>query len=303
MKRNRGTYEHNTVRSGGLSAVDRDAAILVIGATGNVGRETVKAARQRGLSVREARRPGSLMDEEAVAFDFLDPRTYHAALHGVRRLFLLRPPHMSKVERDMRPFLKAVATSQVERVVFLSLQGAETKSYLPHRKIELMLEDLGIPSTFLRPAFFMENLVTTHLREISEHDRLTVPASNALFNFVSCVDIGKAAAVCLSDTDPSRDTYRAYVLTGPENLNYEQVARTLSEASGRRIAYHSPGPIRHYFMKRREGARRGFALVMTMLYFSRRFGAEPPISTDLEGLTGDSPLTLREFVFMHREKW
>lgn len=277
--------------------------ILVIGATGNVGRETVKAARQRGLSVREARRPGSHMDEAAVPFDFLDPTTFDAALHGVRRLFLLRPPHVSKVERDMRPFLEAVAASGVERVVFLSLQGAETKSYLPHRKIELMLQDLGIPSTFLRPAFFMENLVTTHLREIQEHDRVTVPAAGALFNFVSCVDIGKAAAVCLADEDPSRETYRAYVLTGPENLNYEQVARTLSEVSGRSIRYRSPGPIRHYFMKRREGAQRGFALVMTMLYFSRRFGAEPELSADLGELTGEAPLTLREFVFMHRGKW
>ncbi|MFP4510670.1 MAG: NmrA family NAD(P)-binding protein [Spirochaetaceae bacterium] len=277
--------------------------VLVLGATGNVGGETVKAARALGLDVRETRRPGSDLPESAVAFDFLDPATYSGALAGVTRLFLLRPPHISNVERDMRPFLEAVAGSAVERVVFLSLQGAESRSYLPHRKIELLLEQLQIPSTFLRPAFFMENLSTTHRQEISERSRITVPAGAAKFNFVSCTDIGKAAAVCLADSDPRRERYRSYVLTGPENLAYGDVARILSEVSGRAITYRSPGPVRHYFLKRRDGASRGFALVMTMLYYSRRFGGDPEISADLEMLIGEKPRSLRDFARTHREDW
>ena len=40
-------------------------------------------------------------------------------------MFLMRPPHLSRVERDMVPALEQARSSGVRHVVLLSLQGAD----------------------------------------------------------------------------------------------------------------------------------------------------------------------------------
>lgn len=66
--------------------------ILVIGASGNVGREVVRLLRERGVPVRVTTRPGGAPEAsglESVPFDFADPRTFAAAARGCEAVFLL----------------------------------------------------------------------------------------------------------------------------------------------------------------------------------------------------------------------
>jgi uncharacterized protein YbjT (DUF2867 family) len=67
----------------------------------------------------------ALDDVEVVAFDFDRPETYYPTLDGVDRLFFVRPPAVSRVERDLFPFVDAAARMGVAHVVFLSVLGAE----------------------------------------------------------------------------------------------------------------------------------------------------------------------------------
>jgi uncharacterized protein YbjT (DUF2867 family) len=75
--------------------------ILVIGALGNVGCEVVKELQAKGISVRAADLFPEKINErfgagvEAVGFDFAKPETYQAAFHGIKKMFLLRPPQRS----------------------------------------------------------------------------------------------------------------------------------------------------------------------------------------------------------------
>ena len=83
--------------------------ILVIGALGNVGMEVVKQLQAKGQKIRAAdiderklkARFGDFV--EAVHFDFFKPETYEAAFHNMEKLFLLRPPHITDVERYLFP--------------------------------------------------------------------------------------------------------------------------------------------------------------------------------------------------------
>jgi len=56
-----------------------------------------------------------------------------------------------------------------------------------------------------------------------------------------------------------------------------------------------------------EVMRRGtpfmFDLVMTGLYTSIRLGMEEPITDEVERLTGNSPITFRQYVMDYREVW
>ncbi len=66
--------------------------ILVLGATGNVGRPLVEALLAKGEAVKAASRTGKPQGgAEGVVFDFADPSTIPAALDGVDRAFVMLP--------------------------------------------------------------------------------------------------------------------------------------------------------------------------------------------------------------------
>ena len=60
-------------------------------------------------------------------------------MYGLKRLFLMRPPAIGDVERQVFPPLDVAVKTGVERIAFLSVAGAETRAYLPHAKFEARL--------------------------------------------------------------------------------------------------------------------------------------------------------------------
>ncbi len=69
----------------------------------------------------------------------------------------------------------------------------------PHHKIEKIIRELEIPYTFIRPSFFMQNLNTTHQKDIKENHDLFIPAGKSKTSFIDTRDIGEVAVTCLTD--------------------------------------------------------------------------------------------------------
>lgn len=284
------------------TAVDT-ATILVTGATGNVGREVVRALSGRAVRVRAAVRDAGApvaAADETVRFDFGDPATYHAAFEGVSKLFLMRPPAISDVETVIKPAVMHAAEAGVAQIVFLSLMGVEKRSYVPHYKVERFVEAAGVPYTFLRPGFFMQNLDTTHRVDIAEHDDIFIPAGNARTAFIDVRDIGAVAAHVL--TTPGHEN-RAYELTGAEALTYDEVAAIFSDVLGRNITYSDPSLLRFATRMKRRGYPWMFVLVTTFLYFTTRRGAAEEVTDDVRRLLGRDPITLRQYVADYASAW
>ena len=115
-----------------------------------------------------ARRPGQASKlVEPVSFDFYDPTTFPAAFGGIETAPVVRPPALSRV-RDLAPALRAGSAAGLRHVVFLSVQGADKIPFLPHAGIERWLRTSSMAWTFLRPSFFVQNLVpSTRPRSVS----------------------------------------------------------------------------------------------------------------------------------------
>jgi len=96
-------------------------------------------------------------------FDFEDASTFKSACTDIDIVFLLRPPHISNKRKYFRPLFDAMNERGVKKVVFLSVQGAETSDIIPHRKTEKMILAYGFEYFFSRPGYFMQNLTTTVL--------------------------------------------------------------------------------------------------------------------------------------------
>lgn len=287
------------------------SAVLVTGATGNVGSALLRLLSERGtpavaaLTGRHFDADGKFRDRGAVNlhgaqprhFAFEEPETWDPALHGVDRIFLLRPPHISRVRRDMVPFLERVRARGIDQVVFLSVQGAESNALVPHHAIEEAVRRLGLPCTFLRPSFFMQNLTTTHLPEIRDESRIFVPAGTGRTNFVDVRDIALAASIVLHDP---RAIGQAYTLTGDRSYSYGEVAEILSDVTGRRVRYDSPGLFSFATYHLRRGRTLGQTVVMYALYSVARMGKADGTTDELERLIGRSPRSLPEFADDHR---
>lgn len=278
-------------------------AVLVTGASGNVGAGVVRGLLARGACVKSAYRPGRsrvpAQDTVSVEFDFDRPETFECALEGVDGVFLMRPPHMSE-PRAFRPFVRAMRGGGVKRVVFLSVQGAGSNVFVPHNGIERLLRQSGLDWTFLRPSFFMQNLSTTHAADIRDRSEICVPAGLGRTNFIDAADVAEAAAVCL--TTPAHSG-AAYEITGDEALTYAEVAHMLSEVLGRTITYTRPTASEFKQHMRARGFDDDFVAVMSRIYALARYGLAARTTDSFARLMGRSPRRFTVWAAANAPAW
>lgn len=273
--------------------------VLVTGASGNVGSVVVKELLAMGEKVvattTNIQKINKLFDNqvEPILFDFTDKVTFNKALEGVDRVFLMRPPHLGKPEY-LYPFIDAMKAHEIKLVSFLSLMGVEHNTIPPHHKIEKYIEKLEIPYAHVRPGFFMQNLSGIHSVEVREKNEIFVPAGKSKTSFIDASDIGLATAMLLHEPEKYKNT--TYTITGPESLDYFQVADILSEVTGRKIIYANPGFLkyRNYYIKKR-GLEKTYVNVTVALYFMTRMGTAKEITKEFYELTGKNPRTFEEF--------
>lgn len=288
------------------------SGILVTGATGNVGSEVCKHLQESGRAIFGAvissevnedgtpteRTAARLYGAEPRVFDFTDESTWEPVLAGVSKVFLMRPPHISKIKRDMYPFMEYMKKRGIEHVVFLSVQGVENNKVIPHYKVEKSILDLGIPYTFIRPSFFMQNMSTTHLNEIRDESRIFVPAGDGVTNFIDVRDIGEAMAnALLSDEHKNQ----CYTVTGTESYSYYEVAEHLSTILGRKITYQPARALPFLRYQKKQGRKLGHSLVMYVLYSVTRLGKAGVATDTFEKLVGREPRSLDDFIRDHQD--
>lgn len=280
--------------------------ILVTGATGNVGQEVVKNLLKKGVNVKvavtniESAKKIFSDSVEYVQMEFGKEEMYDGALKDVQKVFLMRPPAISDVKKYIFPFVDVMLDKNIEHVAFLSLQGADVNFFAPHAKVEKYMKKKGIPYTFLRPSFFMQNLSTTHRKQIAELDKIIVPAGNGKTSFVDARDIGVAAAICLTE-DAHKN--KAYTLTGTEALTYYQIAEILSKVLERKIEYTNPSGKEFVEEMKREGFQEDMINVMKVIYFIAKLGLAGGLSDELEKLIGQTPVSFEQFAQDYKDCW
>jgi uncharacterized protein YbjT (DUF2867 family) len=282
--------------------------VLVTGATGNVGSQVVELLLTAGVPVRAAAgtvesiraRFGDRV--EAVALDFTDASTWAAAFTGIQRMFLMRPPHLGKPKTQMLPSLEAAKAAGVEHVVLLSLQGAEHNTVVPHHSLEVWLRESELSWTFVRAAFFMQNLTTTHLTDVRDRGTIMVPAGNGATAFVDVRDVAAVATDALLHPDQHHNA--SWTPTGPQALTYAQIATTLTGVLGRPIRYARPGLLRYARHARTVlDMPWGMVGVTCAIYTIARVGRAGGLTDDVNTVTGHHPTSFHDFAERESTTW
>lgn len=283
--------------------------ILITGATGNIGMEVVHYLYEFDneseiiVAVRSIESAKKKFPDYPKlfyrTFDFEKQNSFKDAFKDVDILFLLRPPHISEIGKYFQPLLESAKKNGIEKVVFLSVQGAEKSKVIPHNKIERLIKSNGFKYIFVRPSYFMQNLTTTLLPEILKHQTITLPSGQAKFNWIDVKNIGEVSAALLKSFDKYQNS--AYEITGTENKNFQEVVEIMTEITGIEFKFESINPISFYFKKRKSGVKSGYAIVMTILHFLPRLQKEPEISDSYNEITGKETTTIREFITREKE--
>jgi len=280
--------------------VNKNRLVLVMGATGRVGRSVVSHLRGhlplRGAS--QTTQPDQ-PDLQWARFSLEDPNTHADALAGVGAIFLMRPPSIVN-GRSFVPFLRTAASLNIRRLVVLSVIGADTNALLPHHRIEALVKEMGFDWTMIRPSDFMQNLETVHLSGIVARNEIAVPAGRGRSSFIDVIDVGAVIARVLTSEGHSG---KGYTITGPEALSFDDVARTLTEVLGRPIRYREVGVLKFLAEHLRARLPLPLGLVMAALYSVQRFDQASLVTGEVGRLLGRPPRTLREFVVRNSAVW
>lgn len=259
--------------------------ILITGATGNVCMAVIKALQEQNHHLDIIGRVRDLLaDSKKLAsykvsfkkFDFTDPLTYKPALQNCNKLFLLRPLQITETEKYFKPLVEAEKDNGVKHIIFLSVQGFEKNSIIPHHKIEKQIVASGIPYTFLRPAYFMQNFTTTLHNDLVNKGKIFLPAGNTKFTLVDVADIGNVTAAILNDISLHHN--KPYDLTSSIKLTFKKMAQKLSRGLEFYKSYELVTLLNFFFTKRRKKLSTGYILVLFMLHYFPRFKKEPAVS-------------------------
>lgn len=207
---------------------------VVIGATGNVGRELVQLLAEAGEEVvAVARNPGAPVSSSKVRqvqADVSAPESLTPHLRGATGVFLLVPGGGAGL--DARALRTVFETAGVKRLVVLSSMATGTRpsapSHAPLRDIEAVFRDSTLRCTFLRPGGFASNALAW-AGSVRTERALAAPFADVALPVVDPADIAAVAARVLTEEGHAG---KVYELTGPVAISPRQQAAVISEAVG-----------------------------------------------------------------------
>ena len=232
-------------------------------------------------------------------FDFTKTQTFEYALDNITTIFLLRPPEFANIESQFKPFLEVAQKKWVKKVVFLSVQWAEKSPMIPHHKIEKLILDMNFEYIFMRPAYFIQNLIGSLLIEIQKNKIITLPAGKAKFNWIDVQNIAELWAIFLTQFEQYKN--KAYTITGTENKNFYEIADVMTKVLNEKISYKSVNPLSFILKKKQQWMPMSFVFIMTILHLIPRFTSEPEILDTYKKITDKNPTTIREFIKRERK--
>ncbi len=224
----------------------------ITGITGQVGGAMARALLAAGKPVRAVVRDlhkgqaWAALGCEVVSARMEDAAALSRAFANVEGVFILPPsefdpePGFPEAKAVIAAVLEAIAQARPERVVCLSTVGAQARQHnlLTQRSLlEQALNGLPCPVSFLRPAWFLENLAwdIAPAKETGLLSCFLQPLDHET-PMVATEDIGRVAAQLIQQSWTGK---RVVELEGPKRLTQLEIAETLGQVLSRPVTAHA----------------------------------------------------------------
>lgn len=277
--------------------------ILVTGGTGQLGSMVVNVlmgsvpVEELGVSVRDPEKASGLRERgiDVRRGDFDAPTSLDRAFEGVERLLLVSTDGDNEARlRQHRNAVAAAARAGVEFIAYTSLTRADSSPLAlgaVHRETEAAIRATGIPYSFLRNNWYVENEAGA-VQGAAAGAPVITAAGDGRVGWASRGDLAAAAAALLTGSGHENTVYE---LSGPPR-SYDEFARTIGEVIGREVA------VQHVDASEYQRMIAGFGLpdhlveLLVDAQQAMRQGALDVESKDLERLLGRPSTPLKESI-------
>ncbi|MBT2792816.1 NmrA family NAD(P)-binding protein [Paraburkholderia strydomiana] len=284
--------------------------VLVTGATGDTGRAAVRESIALGLDVRAMVRRRDARSEalealgaEVVVGDLLEINTIRDAMKDVDAAYLVWPVQPGLINATVN-FAQAAKETGVKTVINLSQRSANRESSSDSCRDTYIAEEVlnwsGLAVIHLRPTYFLEWLLYPWQLPYLQKGVLRMPVGKGRHSPIAADDQGRAIAALLKNPEAHIGT--TIPLSGPVEMDHEQMAAELSEALGRKIVFQDL-PIDEYCNSiEAMGVPPYIVQHLGGAMADYQHGHMSGTDNNVEKLTGRRSMTVGEFARLHADK-
>jgi uncharacterized protein YbjT (DUF2867 family) len=198
---------------------------LVLGGTGKTGRRIAERLKQKGKVVRIGSRSA------VPAFDWNNEKTWQAAIDGVSNIYISYTPDLAipGAGDAISALVQQAKNAGARRLILLSGRGEDEA-----QACEAIVQNSGLDWTIVRASWFNQNFSEGAFIDMVSNGTITLPAGDTLEPFVDADDIADVAVAALTEDGHAGQVYE---VTGPRLMTFADIAKALSQATGREINY------------------------------------------------------------------
>ncbi|MFJ1459528.1 SDR family oxidoreductase [Nocardia sp. N2S4-5] len=266
--------------------------VAVTGASGQLGRLVVEALLRRGTGpivaiARDRAKVADLVERgvEVREASYDDAAALDRALAGVDRVLLVSGNEFGARVDQHTNVVRAAERAGVRLLAYTSIPYATENSMIlaqEHRGTEAVLAESAVPHAILRNGWYWENYLGG-LSPTVDGGVLYGAAGEGRVAAAARADYAEAAAAVLSGGEHAGAVYE---LGGDERLTYADLARVISEVSGKPVRYQDLPEAEYAAALEKSGLPAGYAQALSDADTGIRAGLLDVTSGDLQKLTG-----------------
>lgn len=275
-------------------------SFVITGATGQLGRLVVDSLLAKGVPAEQVVALGR--DEERLAglaalgvttrrVDYADAAGLAAAFDGADRVLLISGSEVGQRLPQHQNVIDAAAAAGVRLLAYTSIANADTSGIIlaaEHKATEEAIVAAGLPHTFLRNSWYLENY-SGQLATYTEHGTVLGAAGDGQVSAASRADFAEAAAAALLLEQPAE----VYELGGAA-FSLKELAATVSEVTGTDVTYTDVPAEELTKVLVGAGLPEGYAAVLADADLGLGRGDLYVDRADLEGLLGRPATSLAD---------
>lgn len=282
--------------------------ILVTGATGSLGKQTIEFLRSKTdvsnivALVRDKSKATDLknLGVEIRVGDYDDLESLNVAFKGIDKLFFISASDVEKRLPQHKNVLEAIKQSEIKHVVYTSFVRKNETDSSPiaalgkaHIFTDDSLINSGITYTILRHTLYMEFAPFFMGDKVLETQMVYLPSGNGKVAFLLRSEMAEIAANVLTSEGHENKIYN---ISGEQAFSYGDIARMISKIAGKEIKFVSPPLDEFVHTLQKAGVPEGMIGMSTGFAQAIEQGEFDIPNPDISQLLGRKPVSLADFL-------